>query len=99
WMNTLDAWQNGQTGSVPWIRHTGVFLAQTLGLKSEIIRAHFVGRVNMLLTKVSSLASDLLDHLISFILNMLIMLFSLFFLLRDGERSLDYFRSVVPIRH
>jgi len=99
WGATLGQLRKGNViAGVPLMGDVRSFSASTFGMKQVEFKADVAERVNQLLDKVSLFGTQAAKNTVVFALESLIMLFSLFFVFRDGLRFLLYVEDLIPMR-
>jgi len=88
----------GSLDSVPWVGHARFFLAKAFGVRRAQFQEIVIQGVHRTLEYVSLTGALLAQHAVIFIFDLLIMLFVLFFMFRDGERLFREFQAIIPIR-
>ena len=84
--------------SVPWVDSLRFFLSTVFGVKRALFQENVIRMVHNMLESVSHLGPLLVKHAFVFVMNLLVMLFALFFLFRDGLKVSGYVLSLVPMR-
>jgi predicted PurR-regulated permease PerM len=96
---TVAQWREGNIlESTPWMSHVRFFLTKTFGLRRAEFRENFIGWVNVALQHLSQTGPLLAKHLILLVVDLLIMLFALFFMFRDGKTLSRAVQNLIPLR-
>jgi predicted PurR-regulated permease PerM len=97
--DTLAQWREGNIMEfTPWVDHVRFFLAKAFGIKRAQFQEGFIEGVNKAIEYLSVAGTLFAGHVIDFVINLLIMLFTLFFMFRDGQEGLHYLESIIPMR-
>jgi len=99
WRQALEQLRQGDmTGTLSWLRPLRLFLIRSVGMSSTEFRNTVIQRVNSLLASISVLGAELAKHSIALALDLMIMVFILFFLFRDGTKLVNYIQEFIPMR-
>src|SRR6185437_15292598 len=92
-------WRTGNViESVPWLSSLRNFLAGAFGIQSAQFQENIVQAMSNILESVSLAGTLLAKHAVMSIVNLVIMLFSLFFMFRNGKRVGRYILGLIPMR-
>ncbi len=92
-------WRTGDVvDSIPCLQNVRFFLSKAFGVNREAFQQHSIVILNHVLDYFSALGTLAARNALSSILDLLIMLFALFFMIRDGEKLFSYFQDLIPIR-
>ena len=84
--------------SLPWMEHVRYFLMKAFGVGRAQFQAVVIKIVNKGVDYVSLGGSRLAAHMLALVANLLIMVFSLFFMFRDGPKWVIYIKELLPMR-
>jgi predicted PurR-regulated permease PerM len=98
WSSTLEQWKRGDvTDSMPWMGH----LQRVLGKVGVITPLQFqentIERVAKGLEAISVWGRYAAQRAVFFMFDLLVMLFTLFFLFRDGDKWFGYIHDLIPL--
>ncbi len=97
---TVAQWRDGNIlESTPWIAHLRFFLSRVFGMRHAQFQEKFVEQVNNALEYLSLTGTLLAKNVIALVIDLMIMLFSLFFMFRDGKRLWHEVQNLLPVRH
>jgi len=92
-------WREGNIGdTLPWMEHLRYVLAKGLGVRRAQFQDSFMSTVDRGLQYISVAGAFLATHVLTFILDLAMMLFISFFMFRDGHKWLNYIATIVPLR-
>jgi len=97
--SAVAEWRAGNMiDSVPWLENVRFFLSKAFGVNHAAFRQRAISMLNDGVDYGSVLCATAARNALSSILDLLIMLFTLFFMIRDGHKLFNYFQDLVPIR-
>lgn len=96
--NTVSNWQRGGIAiNIPWLKEIESTLSGLLGL----VQTNFQGMVSDFLNKfihfLTQIGKNLPKGALLFLVNIMVMVFTLFFLFRDGPTLFQRFKELVPM--
>jgi predicted PurR-regulated permease PerM len=95
---TLNEWRRGEaTVSAPWMGHLQRVLRKGVGMTPLQFQVNVVGRVTQALETISEWGTYAAQRAAYFFLGLAGMLFTLFFLFRDGDEWLAFIRDLIPM--
>jgi predicted PurR-regulated permease PerM len=95
---TLGLWRRGDiTESIPWMGHLQRLLGSVVGMTPVQFQENVVERVSEALGAISEWGSYAAQRAVFFLMGLVGMLFTLFFLFRDGEKWFGYIHNLVPM--
>jgi len=97
WSLALDQWRQGHGDSLPPMRFLRALMDRTVGMRQAQFQEHLAGWVGAVLSHISGLGAEIAGHIIDFVFDLLLVLFALFFLFRDGKKLLEYFDDLIPL--
>ncbi len=100
WSTSTDQWKQGQIGTqnAATVKEVYSWLHRTFGMSVREIQQHLANRVGQTLEGISKFGADLAANVFIFIFHLMLMLFALFFLFRDGGRFSHHIMALVPLR-
>ena len=94
----IDEWRNGHMAdSFPSVLRMRSVLGRTIGMGHVQFQMNLMGGLEAVLNHTSALGAQIAEHAVIFIFDLLLMLFALFFLFRDGKKLLQYFDDLIPL--
>jgi len=98
WLITLGQWQRGEvTASLPWMGQLQRLLGKVVGMTPLQFQENVVERVSITLGAISDWGTYAAQRTLFFIFGLVAMLFTLFFLFRDGEKWFGYVHDLIPM--
>jgi predicted PurR-regulated permease PerM len=95
---TIERLKEGQgVEAIGPIRRLRVWLNDTVGIRPTQFREEVVNMMEALLQSISLGGAALAKHFVSFVVHLLLMLFILFFVFRDGPRMVQGIRNHTPL--
>jgi len=95
---TLSQWQRGEvTASLPWIGRLQRLLGKVIGWTPHQFQENVIERASTLLGAISEWGTYAAQRILFFVIGLLAMLFTLFFLFRDGEKWFGYIHDLIPM--
>ncbi|GAA5215737.1 AI-2E family transporter [Corallincola platygyrae] len=101
---TVREWATGenvhQLVASPWVQKVKNFLGQVLPhdvLEPESIKAQVLAAASGVGKQFVGISTSMLGSITNFLLNFTLMLFVLFFVLRDHEKLISFFRHALPL--
>lgn len=99
WGNALHNWRGGAALlSLPWMRSVQARLMHLFGVERVDFQSAVLRVAGNVFSMVSSAGQTFARNAIISVLNILIMIFTLFFLFKDGEGILNQFKRLIPMR-
>jgi predicted PurR-regulated permease PerM len=97
--SAVAQWREGNVlESAPWMADVRFFLAKAFGVQRAQFQGSVIHMVNTALETVSHAGTLLAKNAAVFLVDLLIMLFALYFLFRDGEKLFGYVQNLIPMR-
>jgi predicted PurR-regulated permease PerM len=93
----LDIKSMSDLQQFPWIARINVWLEAHAGISAEQIQSWLVSGTHAVLTRAASMGGGFFLGALGSLLGFAIMLFLLFFFLRDGDAMLDRARRLIPL--
>ena len=98
WGTTVQQLRQGDfSDTLPWMRHVRWWMHRTLGLGPEEFRQRFVGKFAEGLSVITAFGAGMAQHTLNFLFDLFVMLFTLFFFLRDGEDMNRRLERLAPL--
>jgi predicted PurR-regulated permease PerM len=98
WQETFQELKDGRAmESIGGLRSVKEWSQQTLGISPAQFRREMVAVGNTLVERISVSGAALMKNFFAFVLNLLVMLLTLFFVFRDGDRMHKRFMSYIPL--
>jgi predicted PurR-regulated permease PerM len=96
---TVAQWREGDAlDAIPWVNHIRFFLSHAFGIRRTDFQENFINVVNAGLDYLSVAGSLIAKNALLLALDLLVMLFALFFMFRDGEKWWTSIQKLIPIR-
>jgi predicted PurR-regulated permease PerM len=96
--STIDQWrQEGTTIEIPWLRTLEVKLKSVLDLSQVDFQKMITDTAAAIVKEIVNFGKKIPKNAFAFIVNMLGMIFTLFFLFRDGPYLLEKVKELVPM--
>ena len=96
---TIGQWHDGNfMDSAPWMTHVHYFVANAFGMKRALFQENVINGVDKTMEFLSLSGTLLAKNALQFLVDLMIMLFALFFMFHDGEKFTQYLFALMPIR-
>ncbi len=99
WTSAVEQLKQGNVSTtIPLVGSVRTFSTSAFGMKQAQFKANLAAHVNHFLENISLFGTEAAASTLVFIVDALIMLFSLFFVFRDGLKFLTYVQTLLPMR-
>jgi predicted PurR-regulated permease PerM len=98
WQETFKDLREGRAiETIGGLKRVRAWLYQTVGVSPSQFRQEIISIGNGVVERISVSGASLMKNSISFAINIVVMLLTLFFVFRDGDRMHDRFMSYIPL--
>jgi len=97
WFDQALLWLKGNPLNSPWLEHLPMALRRQLDLSSAAAQQRLDGLANHSLTILATMSTAIAGHALSAVVDVLIFLFVLFFVFRDGEALMARLTELLPL--
>ena len=98
WSITLGLWRRGEvTDTVTWMAHLQRILGRVVGMTPLQFQDNVIAYVSQTLGAISAWGSYAAHRAVFFMGDLVVMFFTLFFLLRDGNKWFGYVHDLIPM--
>jgi predicted PurR-regulated permease PerM len=99
WSQTLAQWKTGEIiNDWPWLDSVRVWMHRTLGIGPRQFQQNVIASVSGLLGAASAMGTSVAQNAFGFLFQTLLMLFTLYFFLRDGRLLVRRLEALFPMR-
>lgn len=98
WSQTVAQWERGHFAeTAPWLGQLRYWMRRTFGISSAEFQATFITRFTEGVSVIAAVGGSFAQNAVSFVIDLLIMQFTLFFLLRDGRTMYKRLADLFPM--